>query len=402
MSRQSDGIIIPADRTTKMKFSVMDTIDRAHKAAAAGMPIRYLHIGDPLLFDYDTPDHLIEETYRAMKDRKTGYTDTSGLKEAIAAIERSADKKGIGSIRDIFVTTGVSEAIDLAFSALLNEGDNVLLPCPSYPLYISSAYRNGAEPNFYYLDESDNWQPDIDDIRKKINGRTKAIVIIYPNNPTGALYTRETLEKLIEVALEYNLVIFSDEIYDRLLFDGVEHISTAAMTSDATVVTLNGLSKAYIAPGFRIGWCVISGPEKASADYCEAIAKYTRARLCANHPEQYAIKAALEGDQSHIVKAVEKLERRRDITVEMLNAIDGISCVSPNGAFYAFPQLEFDVDDIDFVHRLIDETGVITMHGSSFGQKEGTKHFRVVFLAEEQKLREAYEIIAEFTRKYTS
>jgi len=394
------GLVTPAVRTTKIKYSVMDTIERAHEAEKRGLDILYLHIGDPLLFDYETPPHLIEATYKAMKDRKTGYTDTSGLVEAIEAIERSAEQKGISAIRDIFVTTGVSEAIDIAFAALLNEGDNILLPCPSYPLYISSAYRNGAEPNFYYLDETENWQPDIDDIRSKINDRTKGIVIIYPNNPTGSLYKEETLRKLIDVALEYNLVIFSDEIYDRLLFDNARHVSTASMTSDATVVTLNGLSKAYLAPGFRIGWSIISGRENAVRGYCEAMAKYTRARLCANHPEQYAIKPALEGDQSHIENAIKKLEKRRDITVGMLNAIDGISCVAPNGAFYAFPRLEFDVDDVDFVHRLIDETGVITMHGSGFGQKEDSHHFRVVFLAQDDILKRAYERIGDFTRKY--
>ncbi len=400
MSGVENRIIVPAERTGKIKYSVMDTIDRAHDAAKRGLDILYLHIGDPLLFDYETPPHLIEETYRAMLDRKTGYTDTSGLKEAIEAIEKSAYNKGIRDIRDIFVMTGVSEAIDLAFAALLNDGDNILLPCPSYPLYISSAYRNGAEPNYYNLDETNNWQPDIDDIKSKINDKTRGIVIIYPNNPTGSLYTEETLRKLIDVALEHNLVIFSDEIYDRLLFDNAEHLSTAALSSDATVVTLNGLSKAYLAPGFRIGWCVISGRERSVRDYCEGISKYTRARLCANHPEQYAIKPALEGDQSHIERAIVKLEKRRDITVNMLNSIEGINCVSPNGAFYAFPELQFDINDVDFVHGLINETGVITMHGSGFGQKEGSHHFRVVFLAQEDKLKKAYERIADFTRKF--
>ncbi|MFC1557662.1 aminotransferase class I/II-fold pyridoxal phosphate-dependent enzyme [candidate division KSB1 bacterium] len=395
------GLIVPAVRTTRIKYSVMDTIERAYEAEKRGMDILYLHIGDPLLFDFETPAHIIEATHRAMLNRKTGYTDTSGIREALGAIERSADRKGINAIRDIFVTTGVSEAIDIAFAALINEGENVLLPCPSYPLYMSSAYRNGAEPKFYHLDDSSNWQPDIDDIRSKIDDKTRGIVIIYPNNPTGSLYTEETLRELIDIALEYNLVIFSDEIYDRLLFDKKDHISTASLTSDATVVTLNGMSKAYLAPGFRIGWCIVSGREQAVGDYCEAIAKYTRARLCANHPEQYAIKAALEGDQSHIERAIEKLERRRDITVEMLNAIEGISCVAPNGAFYAFPELEFEVDDIEFVHRLIDETGVITMHGSGFGQKPGTHHFRVVFLAQESTLKTAYERIADFTQQFT-
>ena len=392
--------IVPAKRTTHVKYSVMDTIARAHEAEKQGKDVLFLHIGDPLLFDFETPPHIIEATYRAMLNKKTGYTETAGIVEAIEAIERTAEAKGIRAIRDIFITTGVSEAIELALAALVNEGDNVLTPCPCYPLYIAALYKQGAEPNPYYLDESNNWQPDIDDIRSKINDKTRGIVIIYPNNPTGSLYSEETLRKLVEIAQEHNLVIFSDEIYDRLLFDNAGHISTASLSPDAAVVTLNGFSKAYLAPGFRLGWCIISGQESTVRDYCEAVAKFTRARLCANHPAQYAIKPALTGDQSHIAAMVRKLEKRRDITFEMLNAIDGISCVSPNGAFYALPKLEFDVDDIDFVHRLIDETGVITMHGSGFSQKEGTHHFRVVFLAQEEILKKAYERIADFSRNF--
>ncbi|MFC1554687.1 aminotransferase class I/II-fold pyridoxal phosphate-dependent enzyme, partial [candidate division KSB1 bacterium] len=395
-----NSIIVPSTRVSQIKYSVMDTIARAHEAEKNGRDIIYLHIGDPLLFDFDTPKHILDKTCEAIQNRKTGYTETSGIDEAIEAIESTADKKGIKNIRDIFITTGVSEAIDIALAALVNEGENVLTPCPSYPLYISALYKQGAQPNPYYLDESNNWQPDLDDIRSKINDKTRGIVIIYPNNPTGSLYSRETLQGVIDLALEHNLVIFSDEIYDKLLFDNVEHLSTAALTQDATVVTLNGFSKAYLAPGFRLGWMVISGREGNVRDYCEAMAKFTRARLCANHPEQYAIKPALTGDQSHIQDAIKKLERRRDITYEMLNAIDGISCVSPDGAFYAFPKIEYDIDDVDFVHRLIDETGVIPMHGSGFSQKEGTRHFRVVFLSQEDRLKEAYERIAEFSRQF--
>jgi len=400
MTDRATGIIVPADRTAKIKFSVMDTIARAHEAEKRGLEILYLHIGDPIIFDFETPENIIEATHRAMLNNKTGYTETSGIAEALEAIEKEADRTGIQAIRDIFITTGISEAIDISFSALVNDGENILLPLPSYPLYITTLYRCGAEPVFYELDESNNWQPDIDDIKSKITDKTRGIVIIYPNNPTGSLYSEDTLRKIIDIALENNLVIFSDEIYNKLLFDNVKHFSTASLTSDATVVTLNGLSKSYLAPGFRIGWCIISGRENIVRDYCEAIAKFTRTRLCANHPEQYAIKPALEGNQSHIKTMIKKLERRRDITVEMLNAIDGISCVSPNGAFYAFPQLEFDVDDIEFVHKLINEKGVITMHGSAFGQKEGTRHFRVVFLAQEETLKKAYEKIADFTRKF--
>ena len=210
----------------------------------------------------------------------------------------------------------------------------------------------------------------------------------------------ETLRILTGIALEHNLVIFSDQIYDRLLFDNAEHISVASIDPDAAVVTLNGLSKAYLAPGFRLGWGIVSGQKNAVRDYCKAIATLLRARLCANHPAQYAIKPAIMGDQSHIAGVVKKLEERRNITTKMLNDIEGICCVSPDGAFYALPRLEFDVDDTEFVHRLIDETGVITLPGSRFGQQDGTHHFRVVFLAQNDTLKKAYERIADFTRNF--
>ncbi len=391
--------IKPASRLGQIKYSVMDTIARAHEAEKKGKEILYLHIGDPLLFDFDTPSQIIEETYKAMLDRKTGYTETSGITDAIEAVENYSSGKGIKNINDIFITTGVSEAIDMSIAALVDEGENILVPIPCYPIYITSLYKHGAFPNPYYLDESNNWQPDIEDIKSKINDKTRGIVIINPNNPTGSLYSNETIRKVIDLCLEYNLVLFSDEIYDRLLFDGEVHTSPASMTVDATIVTFNGLSKSYLAPGFRIGWMVVSGHEKTNRDYCEAIATFTRARLCANHPEQYAIKPALEGDQSHITEMVEKLQKRRDITVNMLNSIDGINCVAPNAAFYAFPELQFEINDIDFVHGLIDETGVIPMHGSGFGQKEGTNHFRVVFLAQEETLEKAYNILGDYVEK---
>ncbi len=394
------GVIRPSDRTGHTTFSVMDTIARGQEARKRGMDILSLHIGDPLMFDFDTPPHIIEAVESAMRNRKTGYTVSPGIDEALEAIEYSAEQRGIKSVRDIFVTNGVTEAIELSIAALVNGGDNVLVPTPCYPLYISALYRQGAEPNPYYLDESNNWQPNIDDIRSKINGKTRGIVVIYPNNPTGSTYSDETLRILTGIALEHNLVIFSDQIYDRLLFDNAEHISVASIDPDAAVVTLNGLSKAYLAPGFRLGWGIVSGQKNAVRDYCKAIATLLRARLCANHPAQYAIKPAIMGDQSHIAGVTKKLEERRNITTKMLNDIEGICCVSPDGAFYALPRLEFDVDDTEFVHRLIDETGVITLPGSGFGQQDGTHHFRVVFLAQNDTLKKAYERIADFTRNF--
>jgi len=392
--------IIPAVRTENITYAVRDIILIANKAAKAGRELLYLNIGDPNLFDFAPPSHVVEYTYKAMLQNKNGYSPSSGIPEAVKAIEGEAHKKGIDNILDIFVTTGASEAIEICLTALVNEGENVLTPTPGYPLYtaIASKLRNMENP--YYLDESNNWQPDIEDIKSKINNMTRAIILINPNNPTGSLYTVEILNQIIDLALEHNLVIFADEIYDKLLFDGKKHISIASLNKDVSVITFGGLSKNYFVPGFRIGWGIASGQQKIMANYLEAINKILRARLSANHPEQYAIKPALEGDQSHLVTAMEKLTRRRDITVNMLNAIPGISCVKPEGAFYAFPRLHMDHSDAKFVSELILETGVVIVPGSGFGQVPGTQHFRAVFLPNEQILEKAYNSIGKFYEKF--
>jgi len=280
-------------------------------------------------------------------------------------------------------------------AALANPGDNVLTPSPGYPLYTAVLSKLGVENRPYDLDEDAGWSPDADDIAPRIDDRTRAIVLINPNNPTGALHTRTVLERIVELAIRHNLVILSDEIYDQLVFDGGEHISTAALSSEAKVITFNGLSKAYIVPGWRVGWGIVSGPAAELEDYCEAIQKMERARLCANHPEQYAIKPALEGPQDHIADMMSRLERRRDITTEGLNAIDGISCVKPGGAFYAFPTLDVGVSDDEFVGKLIRDTGVVTVPGSGFGQKPGTQHLRVVFLPQEETLERSMKLIQQ-------
>ncbi|MCR4439928.1 MAG: aminotransferase class I/II-fold pyridoxal phosphate-dependent enzyme [bacterium] len=395
-----DGVIVPARRTEKITYAVRDIVILAEQAAKQGKEMLYLNIGDPNAFDFQTPRHIIEATYRAMLRNMNGYSPSSGVQEARDSIARAARAKGIDNILDVFITTGASEAIDVCLTALANEGENVLLPSPGYPLYSALLNKLGVEVNEYYLDEESDWQPDVRDIAKKINGKTRAIVLINPNNPTGALYREEVLQNIIELALRHRLVIFADEIYDKLIFDGLRHVSIAALNAEVPVVTLNGLSKAYLVPGFRIGWGIVSGRAEWLKDYVEAINKLLRARLCANHPEQWAIRPALEGDQSHLEDVMARLTRRRDITVRMLNAIPGISCVKPQGAFYAFPRLDVDGTDDDFVRALILETGVVVVPGSGFGQKPGTKHFRVVFLPPEKVLESAYERIGEFFARY--
>lgn len=392
--------IKPAVRTENITYAVRDIIVLANEVAKTGKEMLYLNIGDPNIYDFAPPRDMIEATYKAMLDNKNGYSPSSGIKPAVDAIEREAERKGIKNIHDIFVTTGASEAIELALTALVNEGENVLTPTPGYPLYTAISSKLQAIENPYYLDEENGWQPDIEDIKSKVNDKTKAIIIINPNNPTGSNASYETLKELVDFAVEHNLVIFADEIYDKLLFDDEKLTSIASINPNASVITFGGLSKNYMVPGFRIGWGVVSGQKEILADYIEAINKMLRARLSANHPEQYGIPVALDGTNEHLVLAMEKLTRRRNMTVEMLNAIDGITCVKPEGAFYAFPQVDIKNDDNHFISELIKETGVIVVPGSGFGQKPGTKHFRVVFLPQEEVLEKAYKNIGTFYAKY--
>lgn len=394
--------IKPAVRTENITYAIRDILLVADEVAKTGKELLYLNIGDPNIYDFEPPRHLIEASYRAMLMNKNGYAPSSGIKEAVEAIRGEGERKGIKNIRDVFVTHGASEAIDICLTALVNDGENVLTPTPGYPLYTAISAKLSAYENPYYLDEENGWQPDIDDIKKKINRKTKAIVLINPNNPTGSLYTKEVLLEIVELAEKHNLVIFADEIYDKLLFDQKQHISIASLNSEVPCITFGGLSKNYMVPGFRIGWGIVSGNEARLKDYLNALNRILRSRLSANHPEQYGIKLALEGDQSHLTEAMKKLQVRRDITFEMLNAIPGISCVKPEGAFYAFPRLHTDKSDFEFVSGLIRETGVVVVHGSGFGQVPGTHHFRAVFLPQEDILRRSYEKIGEYFTKFNS
>ncbi|NMB81832.1 MAG: aminotransferase class I/II-fold pyridoxal phosphate-dependent enzyme [Ignavibacteria bacterium] len=393
-------IIKPAVRTENVTYAVRDIVVLANEIAKTGKEMLYLNIGDPNLFDWEPPKHLVEETYKAMLKNLNGYAPSSGIKEAVKAIETEADKKGIKNVQDIFVTTGASEAIDICLTALVNDGENVLTPTPGYPLYTAIQSKLMMFENPYYLDENNGWQPNIEDIKSKINDKTRAIILINPNNPTGSNFSPETLKQIIDLALEHNLVIFADEIYDKLLMDGKKHTSIASLNSEAPMVTFGGLSKNYMVPGFRIGWGIVSGNRAVLKDYIEAINKLLRARLSANHPEQYGIAPSLLGDQSHLEVAMKKLTKRRDMTVEAMNSIPGISCVAPEGAFYAFPRIHNISDDAHWTQELIKETGVVVVHGSGFGQVPGTNHFIIVFLPPENILEKAYKAIAQFHAKY--
>jgi alanine-synthesizing transaminase len=371
----------------------------AEQARKAGKQLIPLNIGDPLLYDFPTPPHLIEAIYRAMLDGKNGYAPSLGTDEALQAIHAEASRQGIANIQQTFVTSGVSEGIEAALTALLNPGENLLLPSPGYPLYEAVLTKLGCEGVPYVLDEQDGWQPDLDDMARRIGGKTRGIVVINPNNPTGAVYSRATLKGILALAARHGLVVLADEIYNKLLLDPVECVSLASLAPEQPVVTFNGISKAYLAPGFRIGWGILSGEPRSVSQYGEVLARILRARLSASHPMQCAIRPALEGSQEHIAVVVEKLRRRRDLMLSILNAVPGIHCVSPRAAFYAFPRLDIAGSDTEFVLDLIRETGVVVVPGDGFGQASGTKHFRLVFLPPEDLLRTALEKIAGFAGK---
>jgi alanine-synthesizing transaminase len=387
-----------AQRLENVRYAIRDLACVADEVARKGHKILPLNIGDPINFDFQTPAHLIEAVYKAMKDGKNGYAPSPGIKEALDAIRGEAERKGISSVQDVFVTSGVSETVDICLSALLNPGDNLLTPSPDYPLYSAVLAKLGLELNTYALNEDDGWQPDLIDVHKKIGPRTRGIVLINPNNPTGAVCSRRMLETIAELARRKNLVIFADEIYDKLILDNDPHISLASIAPDVPIVTFGGLSKNYLAPGWRIGWGVVSGDAAAVKPYVEGIGRLLRSRLCANHPEQYAIKAALEGPQGHLEEVATKLRARRDLTMKWCSSTLRVSCVSPKGAFYAFPRLDIPEGDDVFVKELLVQKHVLVVHGSGFGQKPGTKHFRIVFLPDEQTLTIAYAGIAEFMK----
>jgi len=391
--------IASAQRLENVRYAIRDLVCVADEIVRKGHKVLPLNIGDPLNFDFQTPPHLIEAVHKAMKDGKNGYAPSPGVKDALDAIRSEAARKGITSVLDAFVTNGVSETVDACLTALLNPGDNLLTPSPDYPLYSAILTKLGIELNTYALNEDDGWQPDLIDVHKKITPRTRGIVLINPNNPTGAVCTRRMLEAIAELARRNNLVIFADEIYDKLILDDDQHISIAAVAPDVPIITFGGLSKNYLVPGWRIGWGVVSGEAAQLKPYIDGIQRILRARLCANHPEQYAIRPALEGPQDHLPEVIAKLRRRRDLTVEWCNSTPRVSCVSPRGAFYAYPRLDIPEPDEAFVKELLVKKHVLVVNGSGFGQKPGTKHFRIVFLPNEETLQKAYAGIGEFMRE---
>jgi alanine-synthesizing transaminase len=389
--------IAPATRMVNVHYAIRDLAVVAEQVARQGHKILYLNIGDPCTYDFRTPPHMIEAATKAMRDGHNGYGDSMGEPSAVAAIRERAESRGFKNIRGIMVGFGSGEVIDHCLTALINPGDNVLTPCPDYPLYGAVLGKISAEPNSYSLTEENGWQPDLADMASRINARTKAILLINPNNPTGAIYSRETLEGIAELARRHNLLILADEIYESLILDeNCEHISIAALAPDVPVITFNGLSKAYLVPGWRIGWAVATGPEGVLDEYLEAVYRLLRARLSAPHPFMYAIAPALTGPQDHLIEVRNKLRRRRDITTEWAASTPRVSLTAPRGAFYAFPKLDIPEDDKVFVTELVQQKHVLCVHGSGFGQRPGTHHMRIVYLPPDDVLKQAYARISEF------
>ena len=404
--------ILPAERTKNITYAIRDIVVKAQQLEQQGRKVLYLNIGDPPVYDFDTPQHIKEHLIRKINDTKgkvARYADSMGIKEAREAVAKFlTERRSVpAATDDIVLTTGGSEGITLAIAALVNPGENLLVPCPGYPLYQSSLALFGGEPNYYLLDEEDDWQIDFKDLERKVNSKTKGIVIINPNNPTGGVYTKETLLKVLAFAKKHDLVILADEIYDQILIDGT-HYPLASLAADVPVLSFGGLSKNYLMPGYRVGWLHFHDPDKRIQKVVAAVKQLLRARLSAPHLQQHAIIAALQGDHPFLDEVRAKLKERRNLSVERLSRVPGIRLVTPRGAFYAFPsvQLPKNVTDKEYVEQLLEEEGVVVVYGSGFGlpeqEKDGVRygHFRVVFLAETKVLAAAYEKIAKFTKRF--
>jgi len=393
--------VTAAARLDNVRYAIRDLACVADEVIQQGHKVLPLNVGDPLNFDFKTPPHIIEAAYKAMRDGKNGYAPSPGIPQALEAIRGEAVRKGITTVRDVFVTAGVSETVDLCISALVNPGEDILTPKPDYPLYSAVLCKLGIALNAYDLNEDDAWQPELADIERKLTALTRAIVLI---NPTGSLCSLAMLEQIAEIARRNNLVVFSDEIYDKLILEDTPHIAFASVAPDVPCITFGGMSKNYLVPGWRIGWGIVSGDAAALKPYTEGIHRLLRARLCANHPEQYAINPALEGPQDHLIEVQRKLRARRDLTQKWCEATPRVSCVAPRGAFYAFPRIRFPESDPPesdevFVKELIRQKHVMVVHGSGFGQKPGTQHFRIVFLPDEETLTKAYASIGDFIQE---
>ncbi|MFC5474060.1 pyridoxal phosphate-dependent aminotransferase [Paraherbaspirillum soli] len=381
-------------------------LEKARQMEEEGHKIIKLNIGNLSVFGFEPPDEIVQDMILNMGNA-SGYTDSKGMFAPRKSVMHYTQQKHIQgvSVDDIYLGNGISELIVMSVNALLNTGDEVLVPSPDYPLWTAAVSLSGGTPRHYVCDEQSGWFPDIEDIKKKINSNTRAIVVINPNNPTGALYPDELLQQIVDLAREHQLIIFADEIYDKVLYDGNTHTSIASLADDVLFITFNGLSKNYRSCGYRAGWMVVSGEKKHAKGYIEGLNMLASMRLCANVPGQYAIQTALGGYQSiqDLVAPTGRLTRQRDMAHKLLTDIPGVTCVKPKAALYMFPRLDPKMypitDDQDFAYQLLAEEKVLIVQGTGFNCPT-PDHFRVVFLPNSDDLAESVGRIAHFLEGY--
>lgn len=403
MPTKSARTVPVAARVHRFSYAIRNIVAEARAVEAQGVAVRYLNIGDPVAFGFQTPAHLVEAAVSAMREGHNGYLPSPGILSAREAVAEDYRRHGVTVSPDrVLITTGTSEGIDLALNALVNDGDEVLVPLPTYPLYTAVLAKVGAEPKYYRTDPARDWLPDIDHIRSQITDRTRVLVVIDPNNPTGAVYPASVRRALIEVAEQHDLTIVADEVYGDLGYEGSVP-PLGSLDPDAPIISFSSLSKAYLAPGWRAGWLVVGNTPRLDESLA-AIKKLADGRLCSPGPMQYAVTAALTGDRSHQPAFRQALVERARVTTEMLNAIPGMRCVAPRAAFYALPSLTLPpgTTDEDFVLALLRETGILCVHGSGFGMAPEDGFFRIVFLADPRELTQIYSDMAAFTREYLS
>lgn len=404
---QHQGLVLKSAKLANVCYDIRGPVlARAREMEEEGHRVIKLNIGNLAPFGFDAPEEIVQDVIHNLPEA-AGYSDSKGLFAARKAVQQYAQEKGVAgvTIDDVFIGNGASELIVMAMQGLLNTGDEVLVPAPDYPLWTAAVTLGGGTARHYLCDEGAGWMPDMADIRAKITPNTRALVLINPNNPTGAVYPEPVLRELVEIARQHRLVVFADEIYDKTLYDGARHTSIASLADDVLFVTLNGLSKNYRACGYRAGWMVVSGAKRAARDYMDGLGILASMRLCSNVPAQFAIQTALGGYQTirDLVSPGGRLCRQRDLAYELLTAIPGVSCVKPQGAMYLFPRLDPKVypiaDDQRFILDLLEAERVLLVQGTGFNWPT-PDHFRIVFLPHEDDLREALARIGRHFERY--
>ncbi len=400
----------PVEKSSKLDHVLYDirgpVLDEANRLEHEGHRILKLNIGNPAPFGFEAPEEVLVDMVRNLPTAQ-GYCDSQGLYSARKAVMQYNQRMGISGVEidDVYIGNGVSELIGMALQGLLNSGDEVLIPSPDYPLWTACTVLSGGTAVHYRCDEQAGWAPDLDDIRAKVTDRTKAIVVINPNNPTGAVYSPEMLGQIVEIARQHDLVVMADEIYDKILYDDAAHTSIASLADDVVFLTLNGLSKTYRVAGFRSGWMTISGAKKRAVGFIEGLKMLASMRLCANVPAQHAIQSSLGGYQSisEFIGPGGRLYEQREVAFEMINAIDGLSCTKPEGALYLFPKIDTErfniTDDEQFVLDFLRSEQILLVQGSGFSWPE-PNHFRVVFLPRVDDLRYALGRLEKFLATY--